>query len=198
MMTVVDQHSPWLMPSRTLAATTHSQAGASMRMNGTGRPMSQPATRICLRPMRSLIHPANRFASALTIPKLIMNDRIAVREVMKDSCSARSGSTARSSPTMPPTKALITTSSVNCRQFAPVRDGRDRPADSHLGSLAVARRSLLDVAAGCAPLVNALSDDREVAIPTMLEHRQPGGGALSVTAVRGDDAIVRQMQISLR
>ena len=69
MITVVDQQSPWLMPSSTLATTIHSQLGASMIRNGTGRPTSQPATRIRLRPTRSEKRPAKRLASALTTPK---------------------------------------------------------------------------------------------------------------------------------
>jgi hypothetical protein len=50
MITVVDQHSPWLTPSRTLAATTQLQEGAQMSSSGTGSPTSQPATRTGLRP----------------------------------------------------------------------------------------------------------------------------------------------------
>ena len=118
MITVVDQHRPWLMPSSTLATTIQPQDGASMISSGTGSPTIHPATRICLRPIRSLIRPANRFASAFVTPKVTMNERTAVREVRRKSCSASSGSTARSMPTMPPTKALMTTSSVNCCQFA--------------------------------------------------------------------------------
>src|SRR5580700_338109 len=47
-----------------------------------------------------------------------MNERIAVFDAMPNSCPANSGTTVRSMPTMPPTKALITTSSKNCCQFA--------------------------------------------------------------------------------
>ena len=36
MTTVVDQVRPWLMPSRTLAATTHPQSGAQISMAGMG------------------------------------------------------------------------------------------------------------------------------------------------------------------
>ena len=50
MITVVDQHRPWLTPSRTLAATIQLQVGAQMISRGTGRPISQPATRTGLRP----------------------------------------------------------------------------------------------------------------------------------------------------
>ena len=118
MMTVVDQQSPWLIPSSTLASTIQSQLGASMMMNGTGRPNSQPATRICLRPMRSEKRPAKRLASALTTPKETMKESAIVREARPNSCSASSGTTVRSSPTMPPTKALIRTRRLNCCQFS--------------------------------------------------------------------------------
>jgi len=80
-MTVVDQHNPWLMPSNTLAKTTHSHEGASITRIGARKPMTQPATRMRLRPIRSLIRPANRVGSALTMPKLTINDRMTVREV---------------------------------------------------------------------------------------------------------------------
>ena len=49
MLTVIDQVSPWLTPSSTLAAITHAQLGPQASMNGTGRPMTQPATRMALR-----------------------------------------------------------------------------------------------------------------------------------------------------
>ena len=42
MITVVDQVSPWLMPSRTLAAMIHPHDGAHINSSGTGSPMSQP------------------------------------------------------------------------------------------------------------------------------------------------------------
>ena len=50
MITVVDHVSPWLMPSRTLAATTIHQSGAQISSSGTGTATSQPATRTGLRP----------------------------------------------------------------------------------------------------------------------------------------------------
>src|SRR5829696_1618712 len=118
MMTVVDQQSPWLIPRSTLARTIQSQVGASMMITGTGRPKSQPATRICLRPMRSEKRPANRLASALTTPKETMKESAIVREARPNSCSASSGTIVRSNPTIPPTKALIRTRSVNCCQFS--------------------------------------------------------------------------------
>jgi hypothetical protein len=69
------------MPSKILATTIHSQRGAAMTMNGTGRPISQPATSSGLRPTRSALRPANRFANALTMPKLMMNERVTLIDV---------------------------------------------------------------------------------------------------------------------
>ncbi len=53
MMTVVDQVRPWLMPSRTLAATTQRQLGAQISSSGTGMANNQPLTSTGLRPNRS-------------------------------------------------------------------------------------------------------------------------------------------------
>ena len=68
MMTVVDQVSPWLMPSSTLAATTQLQAGAQISSSGAGRATSHPATRTGLRPYRSDRVPAKKLVTALTAP----------------------------------------------------------------------------------------------------------------------------------
>src|SRR6516165_968232 len=62
--------------------------------------------------------PDTRLASALTTPKLTMKDMTMVVEAMWNSSAPISGTTVRSSPTMPPTKALTSTSSENCRQFS--------------------------------------------------------------------------------
>src|SRR5436190_4791924 len=69
MITVVDHVSPWLTPSRTFATTIQPQLGAQIRRSGTGRPISQPATRTGLRPDRSDSAPATRFALAFVTPK---------------------------------------------------------------------------------------------------------------------------------
>src|SRR2546422_2328402 len=119
MITVVDQHSPWLTPSSTLANTIHPQLGAQMINSGTGSPASQPATRSGLRPIRSASWPAQRFASAFTTPKLMRKERTTVFETRPKSAWAISGRTVRSSPTMAPTKALTTTRRANWRQLAP-------------------------------------------------------------------------------
>ena len=50
MITVVDQVSPWLMPSSTLATRTQVQVGAQISISGTGTATSQPATSTGLRP----------------------------------------------------------------------------------------------------------------------------------------------------
>ena len=42
MTTVIDQASPWLMPSRALAATIQAQLGATAISSGTGRATAQP------------------------------------------------------------------------------------------------------------------------------------------------------------
>src|SRR5262245_44489660 len=102
-----------------LAATTHDQAGAQMIKKGTGRPHSQPAISSVRRGKRLGSRPANRLVTALVRPKVAMNDTATVAEVMPKSASASAGRIERSRPTMPPTKALIATSSVNCDQFAP-------------------------------------------------------------------------------
>src|SRR5437667_4420259 len=119
MITVVDQHSPWLTPSSTLANTIQPQLGARMMSSGTGSPASHPATSSGLRPIRSASCPAKRFASALTMPKLTRKERTTVFETSPRSAWAMSGTMVRSSPTIAPTKALTTTSSVNWPQFAP-------------------------------------------------------------------------------
>ncbi|OIQ67726.1 hypothetical protein GALL_506940 [mine drainage metagenome] len=51
-------------------------------------------------------------------PKLTMKETTIVVEAMPNSSDPISGTTVRSIPTMPPTKALITTSKANCGQFS--------------------------------------------------------------------------------
>ncbi len=58
MITVVDQVSPWLMPSSTFAATTQPHDGAQISSSGTGTATSHPATSTGLRPKRSAQVPA--------------------------------------------------------------------------------------------------------------------------------------------
>ena len=80
MTTVIDQHSPWLTPSSTFAKTIQPQAGANIKRNGTGMANNQPATSKGLRPTRSAVRPAYRFAKALVKPNVTMNDKTAVSE----------------------------------------------------------------------------------------------------------------------
>ena len=96
----------------------HPQLGAQMIMNGTGRPTSQPRTRTRLRPQASASWPETRLANAFTTPKLTMKETTSVVEVIPNSSEPISGTTVRSIPTMPPTKALIRTSKANCGQFS--------------------------------------------------------------------------------
>ncbi len=85
MMTVVDQASPWLIPSSTLAAITQLQLGAQMSSSGTGRPNSHPATKTGLRPKRSERVPAKKLVIALTNPNATMNVMAAVAPVNPNS-----------------------------------------------------------------------------------------------------------------
>src|SRR5262249_52597504 len=106
------------MPSSALAAITHSQLGAHITINGTGNPNSQPTTHKRLRPQTSATRPDTRLASALMTPKLTMKETTNVVEAILNSSEPISGTTVRSRPTMPPTKALIRTSRENCGQLA--------------------------------------------------------------------------------
>lgn len=51
-------------------------------------------------------------------PKLMMKDRVTAELSIWNYSAPISGTTVRSIPTMPPTKALMSTSSENCRQFS--------------------------------------------------------------------------------
>src|SRR5581483_6593742 len=113
MITVIDHAKPWLTPSSTLAATMYAKFGAQMIMKGTGTPTSQPKTSTRLRPQESARWPETRFATALTTPKLTMNEVTAAAEARWNSSEPISGTTVRSMPTIPPTKALMSTSSEN-------------------------------------------------------------------------------------
>ena len=106
MITVVDQVRPWLTPSSTLANTIQPQVGAHINSSGTGRPMSQPATRTGLRPKRSDSVPAKKLVAAFTAPNATMKVSAAVNAVSPNTRSASSGRTVRSWPIIPPTSAL--------------------------------------------------------------------------------------------
>ncbi len=113
MMTVVDQVSPWLMPSSTLATTIQLHDGAQINSSGTGTPISHPATSTGLRPMRSDNVPAKKLVAAFTAPNAAMKVSVAVNAVSPNSSLASSGSTVRSWPIIPPTSALTPTRREN-------------------------------------------------------------------------------------
>ncbi len=145
MLTAIDQAKPWFTPRRTLAATIQPHEGASMIMNGTGTPTTHPATSSLFLPKRSTRLPTARLESAFTTPKETMNERMAVLVTSPKTCEPSSGTTVRSSPTAPPTKALIRTKSENWRQFSlsPRRTEDDE-------GLSAMRASLSHLACGAA------------------------------------------------
>ncbi len=89
-----------------------------MIMNGTGTPKIQPASKIFLRPTLSAKAPERRLETAFTSPKEMMNEKMAVLKTNPNCSEPTSGTTVRSKPTIPPTKAFTRTSSANCRQFS--------------------------------------------------------------------------------
>src|SRR3990172_8987763 len=167
MFTVMDQASPWFSPSSTFAPITQPQVGANMRTSGTGAPSSQPAIRTRRRPSRSDSRPANRLASAFARPNVATNDTAAVADRTPISSRASSGTTERSRPTMPPTKALTATSSANWRQLAP----RPRDIARAAAGPAVARPSpcvtklyALTPAGGQLPEQDAVNSGRDAEV----------------------------------
>src|SRR5215471_1265811 len=193
MFTVIDQASPWLTPSSTLAATIHHHDGAQASMNGTGSPATQPATSRVFLVCRAVSGPAARFVSALVTPKAMMklntarypdrwNTRVPIRLVV-----------VRSSPTMPPTHAFTTTSSVNCGQFSrsPSRTGRAAGAVPPAW-LAGCGTWAGDVTAGpgrggssrCSPASLQRAADGDGQVPVAAAGEQAGGrhGPLAVAA----------------
>jgi hypothetical protein len=113
MITVVDQVIPWLRPSKTLAAMTQPQLGAQINRNGMGTAASQPATRIGLRPIRSVRAPVTRLVRALVTPKATRKVVVAVTAASPNVRVASSGRIVRSCPTMPPTRAFTPTRRLN-------------------------------------------------------------------------------------
>ncbi len=87
-------------------------------MKGTGRATSQPAMSTALRVKRSASTPEAKFTNALTTPKAMMKENTTTSEPMPNSPVPMSGTTVRSRPTIPPTKALTKTKSENCCQFS--------------------------------------------------------------------------------
>ena len=89
-----------------------------MIMNGTGRPISQPRTSTRLRPEAVGELPGDEVGERLHHAEADDEGDDSVVEAIPNSSAPISGTTVRSMPTMPPTKALIRTSSANCRQFS--------------------------------------------------------------------------------
>src|ERR687887_152785 len=118
MTTVIDQASPWLSPSATLAATMNDQLGATAISNGTGSASTHPSTSSRRLPTRSASAPAARFVNALLSPNATMNERTAALEESPNSSLPTNGSVDRSRPTIAPTKALIATSNANWAAFS--------------------------------------------------------------------------------
>src|SRR4030095_8330769 len=118
MITVMDQQSAWFIPNKTFATSNQNHRFAKMMRIGTGSPISQPRTSTFLRPTPSEIRAANRLQMALVTPKLTMKETIAVFEVKPNSFSPMRGTTVRSSPTIIPTKTLMTTRRENWLKFS--------------------------------------------------------------------------------
>jgi len=157
-MTVIDQERPWLTPSSTFAPTIHSQVGAQIIRNGTGRPTAHPTTSVFLRPQVSASWPETRLVTALTTPKLMMNEVTATVEASWKVSLPISGTSVRSSPTMPPTKALMTTRRLNCCQFW-------RSPRAMRGCAAAARASVASTTAVIPPQLPAVPYSRPVSLP---------------------------------
>ena len=118
MITVIDQAKPWLMPSSALAATTQSQLGAHMIMNGTGRPTSQPRTSTRLRPHTSAQLARDEVGERLDDAEADDEGDDERRRGDPNSSRADQRHDRRSMPTMPPTKALTSDEQRELRQFS--------------------------------------------------------------------------------
>src|SRR5215211_3719211 len=118
MTTVIDQASPWLMPSSALAATTQAQLGATAIRSGTGSAAAQPRISRRRRPRRSAPTPATRLVSDLASPNATMKLRTAALDASPKSTSPIKGRVERSRPTIAPTKALTATSRQNWGRFS--------------------------------------------------------------------------------
>jgi hypothetical protein len=106
------------MPRSTFAPTIHAHDGPYASMNGTGRPTIQPATSTVFLVYRSASQPDTRLTQALIRPNVMMNEKTTISEPIPNSLVPISGTTVRSRPTMPPTKALMRTRSENCGRFS--------------------------------------------------------------------------------
>src|SRR5437879_10678137 len=120
MITVMDQHSATVVTRGKVGISIQHDRLAKMMMSGTGRPRSQPRTSTFLRPTLSETRAAKRSKIALVTPKLTMKETMAVFETKPNSFSPISGTTVLSSPTIIPTKALITINSENWPRFSQI------------------------------------------------------------------------------
>ena len=102
---VIDQVSPWLMPSRTVARTIQFQLGAYQTISGMGSAAAHPSNSTRLRPIRSESRPATKFIAPLTIPKATTNAESRTKEFFgtPNSDSANAGTTVRIMPMVRPT-----------------------------------------------------------------------------------------------
>ncbi len=80
MTTVIDHARPWLIPSSTLAATTHAQLGAAAISSGYGQRNGPPGDQQPPAPDALRECPAPKFVNAFESPKATMNDSTAAFE----------------------------------------------------------------------------------------------------------------------
>ena len=118
MMTVVDQVRPWFTPSSTLAKMIQPHDGAHIRMNGTGRPISQPATSTGLRPTRSESVPAKKLVAAFTTPKATMNVSAGGEGGEPEDFVGEQGQDGALLADHPADERVDATSSANCGRFS--------------------------------------------------------------------------------
>ncbi|MNR16263.1 hypothetical protein D3C85_1328530 [compost metagenome] len=104
---VIDQVSPWLMPSSTVASTIQFQSGACQTSGGIGSATSQPSSSTFLRPTRSESRPATKFIAPLTPPKATTKALSRTKESFgtPNSDSASAGTTVRIMPMVRPTSS---------------------------------------------------------------------------------------------
>ena len=181
MMTVVDQVSPWLTPSRTLATTTQPQVGAQISSSGTGT-RDQPAgdehrlAAVAVRP-----GPGEEVGDGLDDAERDDEGQRGGEGGEVELASASSGRTVRSWPIIPPTSALTATSSANWARFSrsPSRSGRPRVGRAADGS------SSAGVQRGAVrggPVVGATVEHGDVAASGALEDAGGGHRPLAVPA----------------
>jgi hypothetical protein len=85
--------------------------------------------------------PAKKLVAALTTPNAATNDTVKVRSPIPNSSVASRGSTVRSWPIIPPTRAFTATSSTNWGRFSRNPNRTGRPSDrSVAGSTVVVIR----------------------------------------------------------